>query len=253
MKNFSLNRVGLMLRADWCEFKSYILWGSSAIYATILAIFLYNNENINKDVYKATFIFLLLGAIVSSHIYAHYKVGSSKGLGLLIPCSAAEKFIAILIGMSLIQVSALLFFYLSSFSFYYLNAGITKDTVPNVLADFNKFYFLMNSAFLLGIVSFRKKAILKTTLILAATLFLLQNLLGETFLNYLLKSPGGFGLTYYNTYSISFETRYLKHCAEMIYPPGIMGIAANFIYILTVVYSLLLLYISYLKIKEKEL
>jgi len=240
MKTFSLKRIKLLLLTDWYELKETFLLVILAASAFVSLIFL-------KDFSFSTIMgYMLLFTCALICNYMNYRVNSKKGLGLLVPTTVLEKFtVLIIVGLFLFVCCFCLFFItLSLFSIYkfgYVSIFIYEPMT--IFSQMGVTYFMpfafLAILFLLGVMSFYKNAPLKSMLILGGLIFLLVQTSGD-FLRYLLFDTAG--LSYQGaTYDTYHENSY----------PGVLVIVPWVSYLL-IPASLFVLYIGYLKLKEKE-
>ena len=92
MKNkFSFSRIGLMLRADWIEYKKAFL-----LFAGLLAaanLFLFANESAGLQGFL--FVAGILSTLIAFYMYVGWKVHRAKNRLLTLPASTMEKFVEI--------------------------------------------------------------------------------------------------------------------------------------------------------------
>lgn len=245
MNTISFKRIKLLLLADWYELKEYFLWGFLAITGLVLALLIYNNDFVFavNQLMSIWGVLLFCGFIFGVN-YARYRSYSTKGLGYLIPASPAEKFIVIITVQLFLLVCAVFIYYLTIGVFSLIAGENVIDNLFVVIGDsFTSepisvpFLFLL-LVYWLGNLSFGKNAQFKSIVLIGLSLYLLSELDSE-FVSYIMyfnmQHPDGMGVTI---------------CSESIYP-GVLGIV-QYTAVLFICLAMIMLYIGYLKIKERE-
>jgi hypothetical protein len=90
--NFSFRRIGLMLKADWIEYKKVF----SIFAVLLLAINLFLLRNVSNGIQVFLFCVSFFNALTFFYYYVGWKVHRSKNRFLTLPSSAIEKFVEIL-------------------------------------------------------------------------------------------------------------------------------------------------------------
>ena len=246
MKTFSLKRIKLLLLADWYELKEVFLLVIFAAFAFISLIMFLKDSSLNTQNLDVIMGYMLMLTYASTCNYMNYRTNSKKGLGLLVPATVLEKFaVLIIVGLFLFACCFCLFFITSSlFSIYklgYISSSIYESMAILLQKGVTYFVLIVFGVTLcwLGVMSFYKNAPLKSMLILGGLIFLLVWTSGD-FFGYLLFETAGF--LYQGTiYDIHHENLY----------PGALALAPWVLYLL-ILTPLFVLYIGYLKLKEKE-
>ena len=241
MNTFNLNRIKLLLLADWHEFKLHILLAVIAIPAIALSILFYNSDSYID--YWQLFRFTILISALFATSYAHNRANQIKGLGFLTPVSPLDKYLAIWTGMIIIVVVFILLYiiilsthsYIPNIILGTINVLFT-DSPSNLIlgAYFYSFYFL-------GMIAFRKNAFLKTALIIGLSflfiILIIEKVSGYQFVSYFV----------WDNYTCVIDNYTLK--MENLYP-GILALVEYKNYIISLL-ILVNIYVGYLKLKEK--
>jgi len=90
--NFSFKRMGLMLKADWIEYKTAVLIFFASVFAIHLFLFLNMNEGFQIFLFTVGIISILL----CFYIFTGSKVHRIKNRFLTLPASNIEKYVEIL-------------------------------------------------------------------------------------------------------------------------------------------------------------
>lgn len=246
MNTISLKRIKLLLLADWYELKEYVLWGFVSITGILLAFLFYSDFQSKEGSLFMLFSFMLMITFFSGMNYVHFRSNSAKGLGFLTPAHPLEKFISQILVLLLFLISCCLVYTFSTGIYLYIKAG-SFDTVsvhvfqllfdPSLSVLWIPLFFLM-SVYWLSMLSFKKKAALKSLLIVAGIILLLVQT-NSDFLGY-----------FFEQYGINSQDNVATYSLENIYP-GILSIVPYHLYLL-VAAIFVILYVGYLKLKEKE-
>ncbi|WP_140938171.1 hypothetical protein [Sphingobacterium lumbrici] len=197
---FDFNRFFLLLRREWINFGKIYLISLAVVTGVIAAFYGYNiNEQLTygHGSWTATlsfrpFIFIFLGLLfltmISSGYFADLGQKPKAIIELLIPASKLEKFLASIVYTVILTIgSYFLLFYLIDFAFVsYIRTFATETmsiaqedgtqvVIDNIVYFFNqpfpkptKFFlflpFLLNSLFLLGSIYFRNFHYIKTAI-----------------------------------------------------------------------------------------
>ena len=246
MNTFSLKRIKLLLLADWYELKEALFLVKAAASVVLFTGLFFSDISFEQSSLNAILLYMLFITFFPVCSYMDYRVHSKKGLGFLVPATVLEKFaVLIIIGLFFFACCFCLFFIaLSLFSIYKL--GYVSSFIYESMTIFSQMgvaYFVpfafLATLFWLGVMSFYKNAPLKSLLILGGLIFLLVQT-SRDFIGYLLFDTAGLSYqgTIYDTYH------------ENLYP-GILAVVPWVSYLL-IPASLFVLYIGYLKLKEKE-
>ena len=97
--DFSLQRIGWLLRKDWIEHKKSIAYASGTFLIVLLPFLWLNTKITGISESKQAGIYLLgsLGCFLYYCQFVGRKVHFAKGLYLTLPASTAEKYVALLL------------------------------------------------------------------------------------------------------------------------------------------------------------
>ncbi|MCM0717531.1 hypothetical protein NBH15_04505 [Parabacteroides sp. W1-Q-101] len=238
--NFSLQRIKLLLLADKTElFRQYFLSMLSYIAVTITYLMIvkfvfHNEQQVEQKVYFFYRIGLLLFFLFFCR-FANQKVHQIKGQYLTIPASSTEKFAVLLTdGILLLLFFHILFYillYIASFLITEIQALEANKIIGKVPASI---YIFIASTFFLGNIAFRKYANPVIVGSYALLIFAL-GVLARPILR-AVREPQG------DVYMI--ETTPLYYLYNFL---------TQYYGIILYVATLVVLYISYLKLKEKQI
>lgn len=236
--NFSLQRIKLLLLADKTElFRQYFLsmlsYIAIAIAYIVIAKYLFHNEH---EANHRIFFFYKIGVFIYFVFFCRFvnqKVHQVKGQYLTIPASTVEKYITLLIELTLLL---LFFHFLYYISIYFISIFIPylpAMEVNNIREQIPVYLFIASTIFLSNI-TFRKYA---NPIVVGSYMFLIFVFvfLARPILRAVRESNGDIYMieTTPLYYLYNFLTQY----------HGIILYAA----------TLVVLYISYLKLKEKQI
>lgn len=249
--NFSFHRIGLLLRRDWIEYKRNIVYMLLSIVGVMIFFFwISNGQEAGQytDSQHRFYILGSLGCLIYFFSFTERKVHRSKGLFLTLPSSTLEKFITLLLNGAII--------FLIFNIVYWAGILVTSFFIPNYLtidiatiqgnissgrfANLNiaGFFFFIISMIFLSYITFKKHAFA----IAMGGFLLLGGLITGT--AYLVVQTMANSNPYTKGYCIYSE----------IYP---MISAANILFDIFTpamfIASAIVIYVAYLKLKEKEL
>jgi hypothetical protein len=95
--NFNLHRIGLMLKADWIEYKKSFLLFAGLLLALNLFLFRVNDRESGMEMQSFIYIAGMLGTLIYFYTFIGWKVHRSKNRFLTLPAGAMEKFVEILV------------------------------------------------------------------------------------------------------------------------------------------------------------
>lgn len=241
----SVKRIGLLLKAEWYEFRTYVIWGLVSAIGILVAILLSIDVNIVEQNMAQLFVYISFVTFFLGMWYVNFRSSSLRGLGFLIPARPAEKFIT--------QFVVLIFILISSFAVFFLSAGIFSLIKLGGIDSCISYAFLavlrsvvatlplltVMTIFWLCMITFQRKAFLKAFLILAAIGILVAWTSENDLIDYLFETNGINSIE--GILPLSIENTY----------PGFLSIVQyrTWIFLLAVV---VMFYIGYLKLKEKE-
>ena len=93
--NFNLHRIGLMLKADWIEYKKSFLLFAGLLFAHNLFLFLVRVNN--EETQSLIFLPSIIGTLIYFYTFVRWKVHRSKNRFLTLPAETVEKFVEILV------------------------------------------------------------------------------------------------------------------------------------------------------------
>lgn len=238
MNNFSFQRIAWLLKADYIGHKIYLYYASGAFVAIICSAFaIMSLEDTDPGKLKVQYLlfwFMLFSCSVCFCRYAGKKVHGYRNTYLTLPARASEKYAVILLeGVLLLSLLYGLFVgcmylpHLFGLNYPLLGNGLLTGKFSPFVA-----LFLIALMFL-SYLSFRKYAFLVT----------IGGYIGILVSIYLFLGCFGERSVQANPVSSFFEMTPFSYTLEWLarYHPAAMGIA-----------TVLMLYIGYLKLKEKE-
>lgn len=268
--HFSLYRVGRLLKADFIESRKGLLYYSLIVIACVVIYsrVILNTSQIITDATRISFLYTLGSIFTFIWIcqFFHRKLNEKDGQYLLLPATHFEKFLSCAVELFIITFVYVSLFYIGMVLWNCLFYHFIQDTVFDYTdyiynrewnMEFKKGKFIIYNFFttnrydkvpewfipftnlilylyILGFVSFKKNSGLITTLLLGVT-FLVLIYTSMDFLEYFF-SP------VYQWYGIIYQNHYI----------GLNRIAYHLPLLLNML-SIFIVYIIYLKFKEKEL
>ncbi|MDR1938322.1 MAG: hypothetical protein LBQ73_07480 [Tannerellaceae bacterium] len=229
--NYNFRRIQLILRADWMEYKKNYLLGMGVLFLVwmLLLFLVYLSEK--PDGSPAGFWGIgMLVALVSFCQHAGRKMHRQKGNFLMLPANTGEKYTALLLeGLA----------YFAGFQIvFWVGFWIWKPFIPELSIPLNANFNGLASALLfhssllfLSYMTFRKHAFLIMTGGLAVYMLLFATLAARI--------AAGSDLSHAH-----FESFYLYDAFVFL---------SNCFTPVMLVSTLVVMYVSYLKLKEKEL
>jgi hypothetical protein len=180
-ERFSIRRLFLLIKNDLFFNRSYLLISAAVVAGVLLIassyhIYIYTRHTqlgMPKDVYKGVYHYLLFicGVIFTSKIFNEVHDDVKGAAWLTLPASPMERYVSRLILTTIILIVAMMsIFFVTSFILEIFNPLIFGQR-HHMFNPFNKdildyiyTYLSLQSLFLLGVVFFRKNALLKTLL-----------------------------------------------------------------------------------------
>lgn len=238
--NFSLQRIKLLLLADKTElFRQYFLsmlsYIAFVIAYTAITKFLFHNEH---EAEQKIVFFYMLGLFLYFVFFCRFvnqKVHQVKGQYLTIPANAVEKYIALLLEITILLLFFHLLYHISIYLISLLIPDFPAMGVNNILDKIPvSSYFFLASTLFLSNITFRKYA---NPIVIVSYSFLAFafGILARPILR-AVREPLG------DVYMIETTPLYYLYNFLIQYH-GIILYAA----------TLVVLYISYLKLKEKQI
>jgi hypothetical protein len=227
---FNLNRIGCLLRADWIEHRKSLLLCLGGVALVWIALLYFNEPyNANTSLQKA---FFFIGGFVTFIYYCRFtgkKIHQPKGLYYTLPAGNEEKYFTLLLEGFLFFLafagifwSGLLLFSLFTpdFSMIGLSELYQDATLISLL-------LLLSSVIFLSYITFRKFALL----------------IGVT------------GIVLYVSVYAGIWIKILDHRSylSLLFTNWEAGVAKQAGTQVLLVAAIVVLYIGYLKLKEKEL
>jgi len=244
MKNkFSFSRIGLMLRADWIEYKKAFLLFAGLLVAANL--FLFANE---REGFQA---FLFVAGIFSTftafYIYVGWKVHRAKNRLLTLPASTMEKFVEIKT-VAFILFCVYFLIYTIILGIVYLKTGATIWLLSIFEQNVDKMAVFMGIGVVLFITAFQYMCCvaLRKFPLGVGTLFLFVYVFAivyTTLVCFKIDNPNLFAVDF------NFHSDYIRSNAIF---DTIIFLTTNFAWCMYVS-AAVLMYISYLKLKEKQI
>lgn len=242
---FSFNRIKLLMRADWIEYKMNFLYGMGVfilVWACLLSFGLVNDAHKRQSV-AYVFGIIILFLYFCQHV--NRRVHRSKCIYLTLPASGTEKYLTFFL--------ELLVFLLAYLAIFWGGLWMKKLFVPEFnMINFHDTLFDLKGGLVMGImaalffissITFRKRGPLIALAGLSAYTLLFNFLMGyiilkQNVLQFGLLSKQAFALPGLNQNSAAIRTFHFM--GEWFVPMAIIS-------------TLILLYVGYLKLKEKEL
>ena len=239
MNNFSFQRIKLLLKADYTEYKIYLYYALGAFAAIIsVAFIIMNMEDTERGKLQIQYSLFWLMLFSCSTYFCQYvgrKVHEYKNTYLTLPARTSEKYVVILLeGFLLLLLLYLLFTGCMHFPLLFgLNYPITGNSLlTGKLSPFVAMFLI--ALMFLAYLSFRKYAFLVTIggyIGIMAAFYLFLGCFGGRLTHNLHQASSFFEMTPFS-YTLEWLVRY--HPASMT------------------VATIIILYIGYLKLKEKE-
>ena len=243
MKNkFSFSRIGLMLKADWIEYNKAFLLFAGLLVAANLFLFL--------QMARGFQIFLFIAGIFSAltvfYIFTGWKVHRAKNRMLTLPANTLEKFVEILI-IFLILFSVYFLIYtilvyiahLTSGEAIWLLSVFDNNADPTLINTVTGFVLFVCAFQFMCCIAIRKYALG------VGTLFLFVYAMVIAYSTYLLVEVDGFNIdNKFNFHSGFIRSNAMIEMMRFIYAYNTLCIC---------IAAVVLIYISYLKLKEKQI
>ncbi|RHJ91414.1 hypothetical protein [Parabacteroides bouchesdurhonensis] len=247
--SFSFHRIGLLLRRDWIEYKKMLGYFLIALIGTIvlfLCVYKGMEHVVERQYYYlrfgllACFIFYL--SIISKRIH------HSKGLFLTLPASSLEKFLTLLITGFIIFLIFISVFWISIYCISLFIPGYQVIDISTILDDISSrdisninilsFLSFTIALIFLAFVTFPKHAFVYVVcgFLLSAGLIIGTAYVIMKYYHYI-----GFCTINCNTYAGIYPFLVIEKIVLTGFAP-VMFIS-----------SVIILYVAYLKLKEKEL
>lgn len=252
----NLFRIRLLLQRQWLENWKFYYVGTLSVAGILSFLYLiiwHWRTSFNGDTTKGVFLMMLFvgGGLFISSVFKDLG-NKQKGMWLLtLPASPFEKLLtAMFYGIVLYLIVFIATFYFVEEIFLWMigdnsrqigRTDLLKNGFYNFLFTFINFQLVM----LLGSISFNKSQWLKTVLILI-TIFFLSNFGNGIFLKFI---TGEASITS-NSPMGGFQFLHNHENVYVILPPSV-ELAISIL--MRLIFPLILVFICYLKIKEKQL
>ena len=224
--DFSIQRINLLLRKDWIENKKKLAYGVLVILGVLFFFLL---SSILWDTRFRTFTLYVLGSLgtfIAFCSYVNLMIHRPRGLFLTLPASNQEKFAAILIeGIVVFLTYQVMLIHIQPVAF--------KDIIMT-LQDFTMLAFV-GSLMFLSYVTFKKYAL---GIACGGYILIIASIIGIVYLciNILNIQPG------LNSFCYESSPLYTAvYWLSFAFTPAFL------------IATLVILYVAYLKLKEKEL
>lgn len=229
---FDFKRIGLMLKADILEYKKSFLLFSGLLFLAFLAIF-WKADETGKI---ALFIIGNTIALVSYYNLVGRKIHRSRSQFLMLPASTFEKFVEILLlGIAYLAISSIIYILALLLSNLFFKSGLMdiNQILGNSFLPALAFSFFLSSFLLLSYITFRKYAL---GIGVASLMFILFSFLGiyAFLLNNIIQD--------YEWAFIFLDTIQNTLMFLQKYSSLFMTVS-----------GIVLLYVSYVKLKEKQI
>ncbi len=233
--NFSLHRIKLLLLADWIEYKKSFMLAMGVLFLVIIAISFIGQMGSNSQAGQAT-IFILGGLITFVYYCRHIgrKIHQPKGLYYTLPASNEEKYFTILLESLVYFISFLIVFWLAMyvrklfahhFNVLSISELYIKTNGIGILLFFSSLLFLSH-------MTFKKHPMLIGFAGIAAFQLLFITVMVKVFPSF---------AEIYNPYFIS---SFVSDTFMFLF---------NYMTPILLICTIVVLYVGYLKLKEKEL
>lgn len=239
-ETFSLHRIMLLIRMDLIEYKTYIFY---ALAASIGAMVVFLSFSVSTDgaqnIHKQSMLFWLASFVIFLKFcqFIGMKVHKRKGTFMTLPANTIEKYIALLLEGTLIFIVFQVIFRISLYVGLLVIPGYTIGSFMEVAVLRNHLpmsvIYFISSTVLLSYVTFRKRAFAKS--FLGYILFICFNI-GLVYLFYKTKD-----IIMYNGFAIPSSLPYMVNALGEYFNWAMYAA------------TLVIMYVVYLKLKEKEL
>lgn len=240
--NISLHRIKLLLRADWMKHKTYLLYAGVVylVIAILLLVIAVREGNSNYGRSQSLFYWApLFGYFIYYCRYVGMKVHREKGLSLTLPASTLEKYISLLLEGIILICGFHLFAIAASYGIKGLIPDYPALNIVNLWSGSRalpSILILISAMNFLSYVTFRKYPGLAMAGVFIAIMALIGLLVKS-----ILYVPFE-GATINNaTFSEMTNTYY---ALEFLFEYHVVFLLST---------SLVIMYIAYLKLKEKEI
>lgn len=234
--NYSVQRVKLLIRKDWIEYRKKLIYGALILLGVMLSCLLFSKlGNLNFRPFTL-YVLGLMGTLIGFCSYVNTMIHRPKGLFLTLPASNPEKYAAILIeGLLVFLVFQATFWIgIGVFSLFTYVPPIALKDLTMTLQEFTLLAFVISLMFL-SYVTFRKYAL---GIAFGGYILIIGSIIGAS---YLFFRFSGIEMGRNPAYVESNPAYTALHW---------LGIGFTPMFLLA---TLVVLYVAYLKLKEKEL
>ena len=244
MKNkFSFNRIGLMLRADWIEYKKAFLLFAGLLIAANLFLFANESEGLQGFLFVAG----IFSTFTAFYIYVGWKVHRAKNRLLTLPASNVEKFVEIkTVGFILFCVYFLI--YAIILEIVHLKTGATIWLLSGFGANANYTALIAATGLVLFVCTFQFMCCiaLRKFPLGVGTLFLFVYAFAISYTILILFKIEYPGLFFDD---LNSQSGFIQASAFI----ETMNFLATYFAWSMLIASMVLMYISFLKLKEKQI
>ena len=239
-KNFSFRRIGLMLKADWIEYKKAFFLFAGLLIAANLLLLWPASESLQK--------FLLFAGIFATltafYVFTGWKVHRSKNRFLTLPASNIDKFVEIkTVGFVLFCVYFLIHAILLGIMYLKSGTAIWLLSVLHINIDLNAFLSVLGLILFVCTFQFMCCIALRKYALGIGSLLLFGNAMLYSFSILLLLKTDGFFDTSGSHYGFIRSNALIEMLSFLnTYNFPAMCFA-----------TFVLVYVAYLKLKEKQI
>ena len=240
--NFSFHRIGLMLKADWTEYKKAFLLFVGLLIAANLFLLWPASEGFQ------TFLFIagILSTLTAFYVFTGWTVHRSKNRFLTLPASNIEKFVEInTVGLILFCVNFLIHAILLGIMFLKSGTAIWLLSVLHINIDLNAFLSVLGLILFVCTFQFMCSIALRKYALGIGSLLLFGNAMLYSFSTFLLIKIEGFDKL--DTYD--FHTGFIRSNALI----EMLSFLSTYNFPAMCFASVVLVYVAYLKLKEKQI
>ncbi len=259
-QTFDFQRFLLTLRLEIAEKGRNQLLMAAVLVGGLLLMMLpimfskeYSQLFFNLQLIALVMLVLFGGSLYTAQVFGQYNSTNSTIVALMVPASRLEKFLStLLINLAFIVPFILLFLGLHIWTTDFANNNLLPDEkkyekLPEeILYAIILVVFVIQGVAFLGAIYFTKASYIKT-----AAALLVLTVFGATANHYIVKSmvPSA---TYLSAYPFSSWQLYLIETKQSYYIDLPKKLVGSYFYILPILVVLSILYITYVRLAEKE-
>lgn len=232
---FSFNRIKYLLQADWIEHKKNLLLSLGGVSLVWISILYFVGLGSVKTNFQGAFFYI--GGFITFIYYCYFiskKIHQPKGLYYTLPASNQEKYFALLLEGLLFFVVFALIFWLGLFIFKLFAPSFTMINISQLYHGISHIGLLLfvSSIIFLSHITFRKLALLISFAGIALYVLLFA----------------GVSMKIITMTTDIFEPYFISSFAYDAF-----GIMKQLFTPVLLIATIVVLYVGYLKLKEKEL